>query len=835
MSETLVEQRDQLNTSGNNLGTRVGIPSSGSGHFGTEDPLHDTDYSATCLVKSSVSELVKTSDTLLPDTGVVCSQLEAELRRAIEHQEFRVYYQPIVYLETGQVAGFEALVRWQHPTRGLLSPVDFLQATEGTGLIVPIGLWVLREASGQMHRWHLSFPDNPPLHLSVNISSKQFQQPDLVEQISQILHQTGLNPASLKLEITETLVMQNSESARNILLQLRALNVKLAIDDFGTGYSSLSYLQKFPVHTLKIDHSFISRLQDDKESLEIVRAVVTLAHNLGLDLVAEGVETANHVAMLKILKCEFGQGYFYSKPVDMERAEALILREAQAQQDKALEQCDILDANEVYISQDPPKGSSSSRLNPTELVKSVTDHLDHRDHVALKKMMNLVSDAAPGRLEAGTNPDEAQGSQEQRLREEFEIHIEDLKREAIKQFEQELYSVCLATFQFLCELEPENRTLRDYLKLSQEMVSEAVTEEVIAAKTTDSQASSVEMLEKSCHSQADKERNATVTDSEQVGPTGSTFGNEVALEDSQQSNSSNRAIADEVRRPRDVDVKSFGKVEREGPSVTGSQSDSTGILKSKKRFALSVAAAAVLFGVAMSVSTYRQPRQNAAASSETPRNLEKAKAPVDRQSELADLETTAKSLYDQGSLHEASQLCDAILERDPQNAFVLDLKEKIRNHEIRPDRSNTLTQNNHGKSQEERVSNTEVSSSLRKQSPAPVGVRSAASKTKVQQQHPKALSYSVIHDHFLGGCSGNLRISRELIVFAPENTGHGFIFKPTDIIGTELGDTLKVRFKDDMYRFKARFARDKEDNRSKLAAIDQRLTRVRAEVGLQKH
>ena len=224
-------------------------------------------------------------------------------------KSFGVYYQPIVSLELVK-SGFEALVRWQHPSRGLLFPAAFLPVMEKTRWIVPLGLWIVRAASRQMHRWHRRFPDRPPLSLSVNISSQLFQEPDLVEQISQILNETGLNPSSLVLEITETLVMQNSEAARNILLQLRALSIRLAIDDFGTGYSSLSYLQKFPVHTLKIDQSFISRLQDEKESLEIVRAIVTLAHNLGLDVIAEGIEAGHQRALLKLLNCECGQGYF---------------------------------------------------------------------------------------------------------------------------------------------------------------------------------------------------------------------------------------------------------------------------------------------------------------------------------------------------------------------------------------------------------------------------------------------------------------------------------------------------------------------------------------------
>ena len=409
------------------------------------------------------------------ESSAHCAQLDAELRRAVKHQEFRICYQPIVQLETGKIVGFEALVRWQHPTRGLLSPIDFLAATEESGLIVPIGLWVLREACRQMHRWQLSFPDNPSLYLSVNISSKQFQQPDLVEQVSQTLHETGLNPASLKLEITETLVMQNSESARNILLQLRALNVKLAIDDFGTGYSSLSYLQKFPVHTLKIDHSFISKLQDAKESLEIVRAIVTLAHNLGLDVVAEGVETANHLAMLKILKCEFAQGYFYSKPIDSERAEALIGRASQAQfsmsAPEATKENAVVtipgasEARKDYPHQASPLGITNS----DEFVKSVRVHFDNRDGQALKRMMARSSGIDP-RSDEREDSDETPGSPEQKLREELEIHIENLKQEAIKQFDEELYSVCLGTFKFLCELEPHNRTLRDYLELTQQLV-----------------------------------------------------------------------------------------------------------------------------------------------------------------------------------------------------------------------------------------------------------------------------------------------------------------------------------------------------------------------------
>ena len=282
-------------------------------------------------------------------------------------------------------------------------------------------LWILREASCQMHQWHRRFPDRPHLYLSVNISSKLFQEPDLVEQISQILNETGLNPSSLVLEITETLVMQNSEAARSILLQLRALSIRLAIDDFGTGYSSLSYLQKFPVHTLKIDQSFISRLQNEKESLEIVRAIVTLAHNLGLDVIAEGIEAGHHRALLKLLKCECGQGYLYSKAVDSEQAGKLI--------DKRILIPEPVSASTIAIS--GLTGSQIEKRPPAHAeVQDVKNAFDTRDDALLKRIMSSSADHS---LASG-----AGSERDQKLREEFEIHIENLKRDAIKQFDQEL-------------------------------------------------------------------------------------------------------------------------------------------------------------------------------------------------------------------------------------------------------------------------------------------------------------------------------------------------------------------------------------------------------------
>lgn len=265
--------------------------------------------------------------------------LETDLRRALAEtpihepipaaeptldSEFQVYYQPIISLRTLRISGFEALLRWQHPERGLVSPNEFIPLAEETGLIIPIGWIALRQACAQMHTWQVQFPTHPPLWISVNLSVKQFSQPNLVAQIRQILQETGLSPNSLKLEITESAIVENAEAATRMLRELHALGVQLSLDDFGTGYSSLSYLHRFPIDTLKIDRSFINQVDTDGEQLEIVRTLVTLAWNIGIDVVAEGVETNKQLAQLRALRCEYGQGYLFSKPVHSQAATALI-------------------------------------------------------------------------------------------------------------------------------------------------------------------------------------------------------------------------------------------------------------------------------------------------------------------------------------------------------------------------------------------------------------------------------------------------------------------------------------------------------------------------------
>jgi diguanylate cyclase (GGDEF)-like protein/PAS domain S-box-containing protein len=303
----------------------IGVVLGTTGRDQPEDLLRDADTAMYHHAKVQGPARHEVFHPGMHDRAVAQMQLENDLRRAIERQEFQVYYQPIVSLEeTSKINGFEALVRWQHPKRGVISPTEFIPRAEETGLIVPLGYWVLREACQQMRAWQVQFPADPPLTISVNISGKQFSQPNLIEQIKQILQETELDACSLKLEITESTIMENAESATDMLLAMRALGIELAVDDFGTGYSSLGHLNRFPVNTLKIDRSFVVSVDTDVEKMEIIRTVVMLARNLGMNVVAEGVETSKELSQLKALECEGGQGYFFSRPLNSEAAAALL-------------------------------------------------------------------------------------------------------------------------------------------------------------------------------------------------------------------------------------------------------------------------------------------------------------------------------------------------------------------------------------------------------------------------------------------------------------------------------------------------------------------------------
>ncbi|NJB67958.1 diguanylate cyclase (GGDEF)-like protein/PAS domain S-box-containing protein [Desulfobaculum xiamenense] len=274
--------------------------------------------------KESRHNRIKVFTERMREQAVAMLHLENDLRRGIDNREFFVLYQPIISLRSGHVIGFEALCRWRHPVRGIVGPGEFIPSAELTGDIIDLGLWVLREACATMAAWQKAYPHRNDLVMSVNISSKQFAQPSLVDQITCIIEETGIVPSSLKLEITESAVMENAESALVMLRRLKALGIQLSIDDFGTGYSSLAYLQRFPVDTLKVDRSFIADMCSGTQNTEIVRAVLVLARTLGLDVIAEGVEESDQINALRGLDCEYVQGFFFSCPLERDAASALL-------------------------------------------------------------------------------------------------------------------------------------------------------------------------------------------------------------------------------------------------------------------------------------------------------------------------------------------------------------------------------------------------------------------------------------------------------------------------------------------------------------------------------
>ena len=301
----------------------IGIAYSTAEYLSSDDMLRDAD-TAMYRAKSAGKARHEIFDTLMHSSAVELLRLENDLRRALDRGELRVFYQPIVTLATGSVVGFEALARWQHPERGLIPPADFIPLAEETGLIVPLGLHVLREACRQTRAWQDEFPSARSLNVSVNLSARQLSQPDLILCVRQALEDSGLAPYCLKLEITETVLMENAGSAIEMLMQLRRLGVQLSVDDFGTGYSSLSYLHRLPIDTLKIDRSFVSRMDEDGESTGIVEIIMMLASKLNKLAVAEGVETQEQARRLTALGCELGQGYFFSPPVCAESAAGLL-------------------------------------------------------------------------------------------------------------------------------------------------------------------------------------------------------------------------------------------------------------------------------------------------------------------------------------------------------------------------------------------------------------------------------------------------------------------------------------------------------------------------------
>jgi diguanylate cyclase (GGDEF)-like protein len=300
----------------------VGLVVSANRYQRAEDMVRDAD-TAMYRAKELGKARCEVFDTSMLTAAEERLGLEQDLRRALERQELELYYQPIVSLSESRLTGFEALLRWNHPVRGLVLPAKFIPVAEDTGVIVPIGTWVLHEACRQLRRWDEEFPAARDLVVNVNLSARQCTHPDLLQEVRRILDDTGVAPSRLKLEITEGVVLEHSEVVGNVLRELRTLGVQLGLDDFGMGYSALSYLQNFPFQTIKIDRAFVSDMESGSNT-EIIRAIVALAEGLAMDVTAEGIETADQVNRLQGLSCEFGQGYYFDKPLTSEHARTIL-------------------------------------------------------------------------------------------------------------------------------------------------------------------------------------------------------------------------------------------------------------------------------------------------------------------------------------------------------------------------------------------------------------------------------------------------------------------------------------------------------------------------------
>ncbi len=306
----------------------IGIVVSSPDYQQSSDLLRDADI-AMYRAKEKGKARYEVFDRVMYEATLKSIELEHNLRLALERNEFVLHYQPIILLENSELVGFEALIRWQHPERGVISPAEFIPIAEDTGLIVAIGEWLLGEACQQMRFWQEKFASIlqiDSLKMSVNLANQQLQEPEFIEKLDRILQTTGLDGNCLRLEITESVLVEPGGTTNNVFQQIRDRNIKLSIDDFGTGYSSLSYLSRFPIDNLKIDRSFVERMNSDAEDFEIVRTIISLAKTLGMDAISEGVETTQQLDRLKILGCEFGQGYLFAKPLDVPAVELMLAR-----------------------------------------------------------------------------------------------------------------------------------------------------------------------------------------------------------------------------------------------------------------------------------------------------------------------------------------------------------------------------------------------------------------------------------------------------------------------------------------------------------------------------
>ena len=302
---------------------RIGIALSATGYERAEDAVRDATL-ALHRVKSGTAVRHEVFDPVMHQRAHARLQLETDLRWALKREEFRVFYQPIVSLDDGAIVGTEALLRWEHPHRGLLQPSEFLSVAEETGMIIPLGSWVLEHACRQLREWHERLSGETPLYLSVNLSGKQLSWSEITREVERVLTETGLDGRWLRLEMTETVMMDDADPTLGVLYDLKKLNVSLDIDDFGVGYSSLRYLHRFPIDSLKIDRSFVENVHRRPESEAIVRTIMALADNMGVGMVAEGVETSEELAFLREVDCRRAQGHLFSRPISAEEITPLI-------------------------------------------------------------------------------------------------------------------------------------------------------------------------------------------------------------------------------------------------------------------------------------------------------------------------------------------------------------------------------------------------------------------------------------------------------------------------------------------------------------------------------